>query len=288
MAMKALLTDIVRARASAAAWDWAQQGLQAARSPVNRNTVIGYYAGASRRMGKVALALTPAESARLAQHPEAGSLNHWGADEAYRALLLLTLEHLPPDEYVDLVQAIYRQGDAREQESWLRGVALLPGAERFLAMAVDACRTNILLLFQAIACENPYPARHFPELNLNQMVLKALFNGVALERIVGLTGRLNAELSRMADDYAAEREAAGRAVPVDLWLVQAPHATPEALERTGRYLSHKQAEHRYWAAVGLGHAAGAAAQALLAKRRKPEKDARVRAALNAALTRASA
>lgn len=284
--MKDVLLDVLKARASAPAWEWAQKGLQAAQPPVNRNTVIGYHAGASRRMGKVALALTPAEASRL--DPKAGSLSHWGADEAYRALLLLTLAHLPPDDYADLVLAIYKQGDAREQESWLRGLALLPGAERFLATAIDSCRTNILLQFQAIACENPYPMRYFPELNFNQMVLKALFNTVALERIVGLRERLNAELSRMADDYAAEREAAGRAVPADLWLAQAPHATPTALERTARYLAHKDADHRYWAAVGLGLAKGSAAQDLLAKRRKVEKDARVRSALDAALQRASA
>ncbi|HEX7928132.1 MAG TPA: EboA domain-containing protein [bacterium] len=284
--MKDVLLDVLKARASAPAWEWAQKGLQAAQAPVNRNTVIGYHAGASRRMGKVALALTPAEAAHV--DPKAGSLSHWGADEAYRALLLLTLAHLPPDDYADLVLAIYKQGDAREQESWLRGLALLPGAERFLATAIDSCRTNILLQFQAIACENPYPMRYFPEPNFNQMVLKALFNTVALERIVGLRERLNAELSRMADDYAAEREAAGRAVPVDLWLAQAPHATPAALQRTARYLAHKEADHRYWAAVGLGLAKGNAAQDLLAKRRKVEKDARVRSALDAALQRASA
>jgi hypothetical protein len=165
---------------------------------------------------------------------------------------------------------------------------LLPGAERFLATAIDSCRTNIMPLFEAVACENPYPARYFPELNFNQMVVKCLFNGVALHRIVALEQRFSAELSRMADDYAAEREAAGRAVPVDLWLVQAPHATPEMLQRTRRYLDRKEAEPRYWAAQGLGHATHPAAQQALAARRKVERDAKVRAALDAALARASA
>ena len=77
----------------------------------------------------------------------------------------------------------------------------------------------MLTIFEAIACENPYPARHFPELNFNQMVLKAAFNGVALARVVGLSSRLNAELARMASDYASERRAAGRSVPADLGLV---------------------------------------------------------------------
>jgi hypothetical protein len=100
----------------------------------------------------------------------------------------------------------------------MRGVALLPGAAKYLPVVVDACRTNILPLFEAIACDNPYPASHFPERNFNQMVLKALFNNVALVRILGLADRANPELARMASDYAAERRAAGRSVPGDIGL----------------------------------------------------------------------
>jgi hypothetical protein len=90
---------------------------------------------------------------------------------------------------------------------------LLPAPERFLEIAVDACRSHIQPLFEAIACENPYPAHYFPELNFNQMVLKALFTGVALARIIGCDGRVTSELSRMAADYASERRAAGRVFP---------------------------------------------------------------------------
>ena len=112
--------------------------------------------------------------------------------------------------------ACYERGDSREQQSWLKSTAILPLPDRFLRTVIDACRTNILPLFEAVACENPYPARYFPERNFNQLVLKALFNGVALSRIVGLPSRLNAELTRMAGDYADERRAAGRAVPADI------------------------------------------------------------------------
>jgi hypothetical protein len=53
------------------------------------------------------------------------------------------------------------------------------------------------------------------------MVLKALFTGVALDRIVNLDDRLNPELARMASDYASARRAAGRSVPADLWRATA-------------------------------------------------------------------
>jgi len=70
----------------------------------------------------------------------------------------------------------------------------------------------------------PVPFSTLPERNFNQLVLKALFNGVALSRIVGLSGRLNAELTRMAGDYADERRAAGRAVPADIGLAMQPRS----------------------------------------------------------------
>lgn len=149
-------------------------------------------------------------------------LDAWTAEDAGRWLLLLARHRsASQDAFIAGAVACFEQGDAREQQSWLRAVALLPEPARFLPQAIDACRTNILPLFESIACENPYPANYFPDLNFNQMVLKALFNGVSLTRIVGLERRLNPVLARMANDYAAERRAAGRTVPADIVLVTA-------------------------------------------------------------------
>jgi hypothetical protein len=147
-------------------------------------------------------------------------LGEWSRSDAARALLMFDwIRRAPGRDVVAGLAACYEQGDAAEQTSWLRALPLLPDPQRWLPWAVDACRTNIQPLFQSIACENPFPAAHFPERNFNQMILKALFNNVALARVVGLPGRRNAELARMAGDYAAERRAAGRSVPGDIGLV---------------------------------------------------------------------
>jgi len=134
----------------------------------------------------------------------------WGTDEIARALLLV--RGLPPMD-------AWSRGDNRERQAVLKALPSLPSPAAYVDLAVEACRTNVLDVFCAIACENPYPRAQFPELNFNQMVLKAAFNGVALARIVGLAERLNPELARMASDFAAERRAAGRPVPEDLGLV---------------------------------------------------------------------
>jgi hypothetical protein len=140
-------------------------------------------------------------------------------EDAGRLVFVLTRYEAVPRPSTEWIAACYEQGDTREQRSWLRTVASIPCAEVMLPIAVDACRTSIIPLFEAIACENPYPARYFPDRNFNQVVLKALFNGIALQRITGLASRLNPELSRMASDYADERRAAGRSVPADIGTV---------------------------------------------------------------------
>jgi len=134
-------------------------------------------------------------------------------------LLLYAVECLNLDEQAEFVDALYARGDNAEREALLHALPLLPDPERFLSTAVEACRSNVQTVFEAIACENPYPARHFSELSFNQMVMKAIFIGVPLRRIVGLHARIAPVLVRMATDYVQERIAAGRPVPDDIQLI---------------------------------------------------------------------
>lgn len=286
-AMRRVLLDLLRARAGDSAGEsartWLDKALAAAEAPVHANTLLGYHAGASRRMGKQVLKLTGAEETRLAEMAPGVSFAEWGGDEFARAVLLLSLEPLDRDTRRDLIHQCYQKGDSREQESWLRILPLLPDGEYFLDTAIDACRTNIVPLFEAIACENPYPPRFFPEANFNQLVLKALFLGLAIHRIAGLESRFNPELSRMCADYVSEREAAGRNVPTDIWLALAPRAENGQLPRVGAYLNHEDTAHRYWAATGLGFSKAAESRGLLTTRAETERDEKVAGAIRDAL-----
>jgi hypothetical protein len=74
-------------------------------------------------------------------------------------------------------------------------------------------------LHEAIACDNPYPAAHLPDATFNQLVLKAMFNGLSPRRVLGIERRRNPELARMVDAWVRERRLAGRAVPADVAVV---------------------------------------------------------------------
>jgi hypothetical protein len=119
----------------------------------------------------------------------------------------------------NLLSECFRQGDNGEKRAVLRSLVLMPEPAELCELASVGCRTNVVTVFEAIACENPFPARYLPEASFNQMVLKCAFVGLPLARVMGLDERRNADLARMAGDYAAERRAAGRSVPSDLNLI---------------------------------------------------------------------
>jgi hypothetical protein len=207
----------------------------------------------------------------------------WSVDDGARAALLAAAAAGSPGDLAELVDELYRGGDSREKRGLLRGLALLPDGGRFAPIALDAGRTNESDLFAALACDNPFPARHYGELEWNKLVMKAAFVGAPVARMIGLERRANPELCRMAMDHIAEQEAAGRRFAPDLWLVVAPHAGPAALARMIGYLHHAVAEVRRGAAAGLGRAGQARARPFLEDRAAIETDIAVRAAIARAL-----
>jgi hypothetical protein len=212
-----LLRELVEHRLEPAAREWLVRTCAAAGAEPSRGALLEAFTAATRRLGRGRLAPSEEEVARLAEAGVSWPIGTWGVDEAGRVLLLhAAATHWPEAELEALVEECYRSGDGAERQAVLRALPLLPAPERFLETAVDACRSHIQPLFEAIACENPYPALYFPELNFNQKVLKALFTGVALARILGVGDRVTPELSRLAADYASERRAAGRSVPPDI------------------------------------------------------------------------
>jgi hypothetical protein len=196
---------VVRAGCSVQAREWVDRTFARLGPPLDRATFQAAFAGATRRVGAEQVA---------------GEDGTRPLDEVARAALLLrALGCLAPTEHAAFVDEVYRRGDSREQAAVLRTLAVLPDPARFLPTAVEACRTNVRVVFEAIACGNPYPAGHFPDLAFNQMVLKVLFVELPLASVVGLRARITPELRRMADDYARERRAAGRPVPDDIAIL---------------------------------------------------------------------
>jgi len=206
-----------------------------------------YSAMAKRKLGVESLqqaAVIDTEVAPLDVH-------HWSSAEAARLILLMTAIECDPAQAEDIITAYYRMGDESEHMALLRGLVFFAPADFLTVIALDAGRSNNLEILAALILDNPYPACLFNEAQFNQMVLKALFLGLAIERIEGLAKRANPDLARMGENFVIEREEAGRSVPVDIWLAIGPCASETGRLQMIDYLDHEEIGHRYYCTLSL-------------------------------------
>ncbi|MFE6407207.1 EboA domain-containing protein [Streptomyces sp. NPDC057837] len=119
----------------------------------------------------------------------------------------------------DALTRVYFQGTADERRAVLHALPHLVSGPAALALVEDALRTNDTRLLAAAV--GPYAARHLDAHSWRHAVLKCLFTGVPVDHVADLPRRArgDGELARMLGDYAAERTAAGRPVPEDLYRV---------------------------------------------------------------------
>jgi hypothetical protein len=189
-------------------------GLSAAANPASVG-FRAFYASVSRRLGAARnQPVVAPPSLAFAARP-----HHTVTDWVRAALVARAFVTLGEPEQPALTLKLLEGGEIGEQESVLRTLSLWPEPARFVETGLAACRTNARRVFEAIACENPFPTAHFPVLGFQQLVLKAVFMEVPVARIEGLASRLSPELSRMAEDFASERRAAGRPVPPDIAVI---------------------------------------------------------------------
>ena len=173
-----------------------------------------------RRIGRVDLSLASTDlTAAQALHSR-WRPDMWGTDEAARVALMLATWTGDEERFAARVERLCVTGELTEHVACLKGFAVFPAPTRLLGRAREAVRSSAQPLFEAIACQNPYPADYFDEAAYNQMVVKCVFSGVPIETIVGLSTRRNDDLVRMMRDLVSERHAAGRPVPdaVHRWL----------------------------------------------------------------------
>ncbi len=207
-----------------------------------------YSAMAKRKLGNSPLDQAPAVDAMFSPL----DIRHWGVSDATRLVLLLSVVQRLPEQAKTLVQAYYQMGDESERIALIRGLIFFAPADYLTTIALDTGRTNSLELLSALSLDNPYPASFYSEQAFNQMVLKCLFLGLAIERVVGLEQRANPDLTRMCENYVVERENAHRSVPTDIWLAIGPHASQAGEQQILNYLDHEETGHRYYTALALG------------------------------------
>jgi hypothetical protein len=178
-------------------------------------------------------------------------IHRWSSADAARLILLMSAVEGEPELAENIILSYYKMGDESEHIALVRGLIFFAPGEYLTKLALDIGRTNNLEVLAALTLDNPYPACFYSEQAFNQMVLKALFLGLAIERIEGIQQRANPDLTRMCENYVVEREAAGRTVPSDIWLAIGPFASDTGRQQMIDYLSNENIGHRYYSSLAL-------------------------------------
>lgn len=166
------------------------------------------------------------------------------------------LANVPPT--ADAAFDLYAHGDIEERAMLLRALHVLPLAETTARLLAEVQRTNMVLHVEAACCDGDLVVRAaaaglpgFQRADVDRLLLKLAFLDLPLHRVFGAEALAGAELSRMLQDLATEREAAGRAVwrDTDRLLGRAPVAGSVARILGG--IEHGDDGRRRAAAEGL-------------------------------------
>lgn len=199
----------------------------------------------TRQVPAQTLGLSEGERARVAAAVPGMDLSAWGLDELARARLLVAwadaMRDADPTALVAWLDDLCADADLGELMAVYRSLSLLPHPEALRSRAAEGIRSNMTALVAAVACDSPYVAAWLEEGAFAQLVLKCLFTGVPLHRVVGLDDRLTEDLATRLLDYVRERRAAARPIPRELWRCVGPVVRGDELEVVAQGL-HEGAE----------------------------------------------
>jgi len=258
-----LLGQWLAARLPESAATWLSSGIERCRNGIADRDLYLLLSLVSRHVGTRRLALADDELEAASASRPGWDPREWTLDQAVRVYLLCasTSDGARLNERLD---RLCGAADIGELVAFYRGLPLYPDQPRYALRAAEGVRSNMRVVFEAVAHRNPYPAEQFAEAAWNQLVLKALFVGSPLAPIVGLDTRRNPTLARMLRDYAHERWAASRPVSPELWRCVGPFAAGPVLDDFARLFERGTADEQRAAALALREATDSEAARLLA------------------------
>lgn len=219
------------------------------RSDRTRLPVV--FPGLPRRVGKSPIGRDPVSQGRTALGPGAIDLGAFRSCDLAAAWLLLEVAATDAE-----LRDLYAHGDLEERAMLLRAMHLLPIGPLTVELLGEVQRTNIALHLEAAICDGDLFARTVGQPGFdvdaaNKLILKYGFLGLPLDRVFDAVRHANATLSRMLQDLATEREAAGRGVWRDTWELIGHAPTQGTVARLIGGLEHGDDGVRRAAAKGL-------------------------------------
>lgn len=193
---------------------WLQKKLSALATDFRDRTFYLAFSACSRFIEKTEIAFDDIDLAKLEELYPNFSATPWSKDEIARILLMTAL---PTSRNQQLLETLFGTADYRELIALYKGLYFLENAESFMLRGREGLRTNMVGVFDALALNNPYPAKYLTEDAWNHMVLKAVFMERPIYKVYQIETRKNPKLALIFLDYAHERWSAHRKVTPELW-----------------------------------------------------------------------
>jgi hypothetical protein len=261
--IKTFLMSRLEEAAPADGLRWLKKRQQEIKEKSRDRTFYLTFSAIPRYLGKKPIPFTNKTLEQAGELREGFNPSTWTVDRAARIWLLFDLPHEDADTFVQKVEMLFDTADMGELVALYSSLPLLPYPEHFTKRAAEGVRTNMTVVFDAIALDNPYPADYLDQGAWNQMVLKAAFMDRPIHRIYGLQQRANPELAQIISDYAHERWAAGRVVSPEFWRPVGPFVDATILQDIRRLFQSDNPLQREAAALVCADSDSADALALL-------------------------
>lgn len=201
---------------------WLDQQTEKLKGGIADRSLYLAFSTASRFFSKNTLKLSEAEQSEANQLRKGFQPTYWNLLQTVRTYLLLQLPYEDPGQYLGILDKLFETADMDEQVALYAALPLLPYPEKLTKRASEGVRTNMTVVFDAVALHNPYPTDFLSEDAWNQMVLKAVFMQRPLYQIYEADKRANAQLAHILIDFAHERWAAQRSLMPELWRFVGP------------------------------------------------------------------
>jgi len=209
-----LFISIIKRHINLEAWHWLQGKADNADNLLAFNSA---FAAVSRHTGRQAICITPAEKQAIEAQRKNLQIASWSIDKLARVWLLMQIKNVDVEIYKSRIEALFPSAEMNELVALYAALPIFTFPEIWKLRCAEGIRSNIETVLQAIICQNPYPSEQLDELAWNQLVLKAFFTNQNIHLIIGLDERVNQKLADTLIDFAHERWAAGRKVPLQLW-----------------------------------------------------------------------
>jgi hypothetical protein len=231
------LTDILSQQVDESAMRWLKSQSEEIKKSTKNIKLYLAFGKASRYFDKSILVLDEKATSASPKLRKGFKPESWDLLQTARTILILSMHREDESLWFKTMNQLFETGDMQELKSLYAALPVLPFQEKLVERAMEGLRTNITMVFDAVALDNPYPSEFLDERAWNQMLLKAVFMQRPLFLIQNADERANENLASILIDFAHERWAAGRDVMPELWRYVAPFLNEARMEDIKKVLN---------------------------------------------------